>query len=414
MRQNNNTLDAGDRSSRRITALAVAWCINTFAYSIAYPFLPIYLHSTRGFPMSQVGLLYLLIGLARMLAPTAGGPLVDRFGRRGMLIAAPAARAVAYLVLAWFVYREAGFWQLSGMLFVVMFIGGFFQTASSAYVTDVAPAQARPEAFSKIRVGLNIGWMAGPAVGAFLARTPFALLFAVTGVLCLVTPVIVFFSCPEPENGGAEYREGAAGGERRGLLSVLGADATFLKMLLFAFPIFLVSSQLVTTLTVFARDHIGMTGNAVGLLYTLNGLVVILFQLRLSKAIVRVNLATRVSSGGLFYAAGYFAMAFCTTAWHAYLAVVVFTVGEMLTFPSLEAASSRMAPPGMVGRYMGIYGLVWGLGYSVGPFMGSLLYGRLADQPVRFWGVIVISALVAAGCFTRMRGVAALQQGEDA
>ena len=71
-----------------------------------------------------------------------------------------------------------------------------------------------------------------------------------------------------------------------------------------------------------------------------------------------------------------------------------------------------MAPARMVGRYMGIYGLVWGLGYSVGPFFGSLLYERLADAPVRFWGAIVIFALVAAGCFTRMRNVTALGQSK--
>jgi predicted MFS family arabinose efflux permease len=402
--------DSGGRTpagaDRRITALSVAWCINTFAYSIAYPFLPIYLHSTRGFPMSAVGLLYLIMGMARMLSQPVSGALVDRIGRRAVLIWAPAVRGIAFLVLAGFVYVDAGLWTLAALLFAVMFTGGFFQNASAAYVTDITSPAARPEAFSRVRVGSNIGWMAGPAVGACLARTPFALLFGITGILCMVTPFVAYASCPEPS------RRGSAGSRAPGVAGALRGDREFLLLLLFAFPLFLVSSQIVSTLSIFAKDVIGMGGNEVGLIYTLNGLLVIVFQLRVTRAFARVDLARRVAAGSICYAVGYFAFAFCGTAGHAFVAVAVFTLGEMLVFPSLEAASSRMAPDGMVGRYVGTYGLVWGIGYAVGPFLGALLYERFAAEPVRLWGAIVVFALIAGGCFMRMARVPALRAAD--
>jgi len=148
----------------------------------------------------------------------------------------------------------------------------------------------------------------------------------------------------------------------------------------------IVSSQLISTLSIFAKDHIGMSGGEIGFLYTLNGLIVIALQMGISRAIGHSNLALRIAFGALFYAVGYFSFAFCRHPWQAFLSVSIFTIGEMLVFPSLSSAASRMAPPAMVGRYMGLYGLVWGLAYSVGPFMGPVLYEHVGDRPVVFWG----------------------------
>jgi len=387
---------------RRLHALTVAWCINAFAYAIAYPFLPIYLHSERGFPMHQVGTMYLIMGMARMLAPPICGPLVDRFGRRLILIAAPAVRGMTYLVFAAAVFCHADFWALAILLFAVMFLGGFFQNATDAYVADITPAPQRAEAFSRIRVGLNIGWMAGPAVGAFLARTPFALLFAVTGALCLLTPIAIALFCPEPEQHGAKEDETP-------LIAVFRRDRAFLFLLAASFPVFLVSSQLVSTLSVYAKEHVGMSSAEIGFLYTLNGLLVIIFQMPLSRSVARVHFALRAAAGAVFYTLGYFSVAFCRQAWQMLLSVAVFTVGEMLAFPTLSSSASHMAPSGMVGRYLGLYGLMWGLAYSLGPFLGSVLYEHLGHEPALFWGAIALCGVAASVGFLRMRRLAVLR-----
>ncbi|MCX7935838.1 MAG: MFS transporter, partial [Planctomycetota bacterium] len=303
-------------AERRLAALSVAWCINAFAYAIAYPFLPIYLHSERQFPMREVGSMYLIMGIARMLAPAVSGPLVDRFGRRLILIAAPAVRGLAYFAFAAAVYADANFWTLAGLLFLVMFLGGFFQNATDAYVTDITPPAQRADAFSRLRVAFNLGCTAGPAVGAFLARTPFALLFAITGALCLLTPLVVGFFCPEPER--YEPKE-----ESESFVAVLSRDRVFLFLLAAAFPLFIVSSQLITTLSVYAKEHVRLSSAAIGCLYTLNGLLVIAFQMPLSRAVERRHFAWRAAVGALFYALGYFSAAFCNHAWQMLLAVTV-------------------------------------------------------------------------------------------
>jgi len=81
------------------------------------------------------------------------------------------------------------------------------------------------------------------------------------------------------------------------------------------------------------------------------------------------------------------------------LATIVFTVGECFTFPLFSLVSARLAPAGMVGRYLGLYRLIFGLAYSLGPWFGALLFERWAREPVWLWGGLSIWAAVAAVFF---------------
>jgi predicted MFS family arabinose efflux permease len=283
-------------------------------------------------------------------------------------------------------------------------MGQFFQSASDAYVSDITPTQLRPDAYSRIRVGLNLGWMIGPAIGAFLARTPFSLIFAFTGVLCLGGAAIAFLFCSEtlpPDRHTVRppplSRWSLPG--RRELVWHLSC----------AFMLFLVTSQLVSTLSVYAVGLPGIDKNGVGFLYTVNGLVVILVQIPLNRFLGGGRLSIRLAAGALLYSLGYFSMGYGTAWIHLMLSVVVLTLGETLTEPALAAGVSRLSTPERMGRAMGLYGLVRGMGYSLGPYLGALLYERLATQPVLLWGLLAASAVPAAVGFLLMRRVEGLK-----
>ena len=81
------------KHDNRSTSLAAAWAINSLAYSIVYPFIPIYLHEERNIPMDVVGTIFPLMGLAVILAPPVSGWLTDRIGRRFMMQFGQSSRA---------------------------------------------------------------------------------------------------------------------------------------------------------------------------------------------------------------------------------------------------------------------------------------------------------------------------------
>jgi predicted MFS family arabinose efflux permease len=378
----------------RINVLAVAWCLDHFAISITYPFLPIYLNKERGFPMEQVGVVFLLMGLGRILGPSVAGPLVDTFGRRAVLVAGPAAHGAIVWALAVLVAFGAGFWTLAGMLFFTTFFGTFFSSASDAYTTDLTTPAQRPQAFSRIRVGLNTGWMLGPAIGAFMTRTPFAQLFAAAGAMCFATAVITWLRCTEKSDAATTMARSSTGARsfRRHFLR----DRQFHVYLVLCFLVFLTCSQLSTTLAIYASKTVGIEQNLLGFLYTLNGLLVILLQIPLDQRLAGSSIGPRLAAGALCFALGYGALGWCTNYTHLLLAVSVFTAGEIVALPALNSLGTQLAPADMVGRYMGMYQLIFGVGYSIGPYIGSVLYARWADQPRLMWSVLASAAMLAA------------------
>jgi MFS family permease len=80
---------------------------------------------------------------------------------------------------------------------------------------------------------------------------------------------------------------------------------------------------------------------------------------------------------------------------HLILCIVLMTFAEMISIPATTAATGSLAPPDRVGRYMGLYGLVQGIGWSMGPFMGSQLFDVYAGRPVTLWAMLSFSALMA-------------------
>jgi len=343
--------------------------------------------------MSKVGLIFPVMGLATIIGSPFSGYLSDRFGRRIVMYIGPFLRGLSHFSLAFMAATDASLIVITIGLFFAFFLGTFFQNSANAYVTDLIDADDRTVAFSNIRVGLNIGWMIGPAIGAFLARTPFSLLFLMTGVFCFLTAFTVYRLCPElpSSNGEANY-------DRTPIVSfpeIIARDRLFLLFLSLCFLLFLSVSQFVSTLSIYATKIVGISKTQLGLLYTLNGAIVIISLIHLNKKLQKNNIFLRIGLGAIIYVFAFLGFGASLNWTHLILCIVLMTFAEMLSIPAATAATGSLAPRDMVGRYMGLHGLVQGVGWSLGPFFGSLLFEGYADKPVVLWATLSSAALIA-------------------
>jgi MFS family permease len=380
-------------AQKRLNILSIIFAINTLAFSIAYPFLPIYLHTIRKIPMSQVGLIFPAMGLAIIIGSPFSGYLTDKFGRRILMLIGPFFRSLAFFGLALMAAFNAPFIAIALGLFCSSFLGIFFQNSANAYVTDLIHENDRIVAFSKIRVGLNIGWMIGPALGAFLARTPFSFLFLLTGILCLVTTFSVFKFCPELPAG--EIEEDKTIKSKTSFLEIFRQDRFFLQFLLLCFLLSLSISQFISTLSIYSTKIVGITKTQLGLLYTINGAIVIVFLIYLNKKLQNKNIFLRIGCGSIVYIFSFIGFGLSLTWAHLIMCIIIMTFAEMISVPATTAAAGSLASPNMVGRYIGLFGLVQGVGWSIGPYFGALLFESYADQPVFLWGILSSTALIA-------------------
>jgi MFS family permease len=79
------------------------------------------------------------------------------------------------------------------------------------------------------------------------------------------------------------------------------------------------------------------------------------------------------------------------------LAIVVITIGEMITFPTNRVLAVSFAPAEMRGRYMAIYDLGWTLPATFGPAAAGLILDNY--DPNLLWYVGGILCLISAACF---------------
>ena len=97
-------------------------------------------------------------------------------------------------------------------------------------------------------------------------------------------------------------------------------------------------------------------------------------------------------------ALGYLSVGFVPAFGYLLGSMTVITLGEILHAPSASTAVAAIAPEGKTGRYMGFFGLAESLGWSVGPFIGGLLFdATVPTAPTLLWvavaGVGVLAAL---------------------
>ncbi len=357
---------------------------------MSLPFLSLYLHQQRGLPMTVVGTIMMLSALLSPVGRLAGGDLADRVGRRPVLMWAVGSRACLFFVLAALIWQNTAVWAIALCYSTVRLSGAFAMPCISAMIADLSPPEQRTEAYGLLRVGSNVGWAAGPAIGGYLAVVlPYATLFAFSAAASAVSLALVFGLAREPVPL-EEPQRGLAG------LSATLRDRRFTLFVGLSALVLLVSGQLVSTLSVFTVDRLGLSEARFGGLLTLNGALVVALQYPLARAAARLRRNRALVLGSVLYGLGYLCLGWLHSYWALLGVITVVTLGEMVFQPTALVVAADMAPPGRRGAYMGTFGLAEALGWSAGPFLGGVLLDAFPRSPALMWGAITSLAFAAA------------------
>ena len=147
------------------------------------------------------------------------------------------------------------------------------------------------------------------------------------------------------------------------------------------------------------RD-LGMQESFFGWMFTINTVLIVLFEVRLNLSTSHWSHGRSLATGGLFLAAGFGAMALTTSASGVALTVVIWTIGEMILLPSMSNFVAEIAPADRRGEYMGLYSMSFA---GTAP-IGNIVAGSLAER-IGLAATLSLNAalIVAAGLFARRR-----------
>ena len=367
--------------------------LNSAAFSISLPFIALYLHQDRHVSMTVVGFIILFSGILSAMVQIYAGALSDQLGRRPLLIASVVASGVLYTGMAFLIGANAPVWTIVALYSLVRCSLMMQRPAIQAMIVDLCPREKLVEANGVLRVGQNLGWAFGPAIGGYLlVSIPYSWLF---GVAALISIAIIFFvyssikeTCHLVEEKITLPKIFSAAGNRPFLMFVLLCVLLFLSM-----------GQMGSTLSVFSVDRAGFSLEQYGSLLTLNGLCVVALQYPTARLVSRIRHSHALAIGGLFYGLGWMVMGLVGSYGLAVAAMAIITLGEITIAPTSLAVVGEHSPPGMRGRYQGFFGISETLGVSVGPFMGGILLDRYAGDNFAVWGTIGLIALSAGAGF---------------
>jgi MFS family permease len=375
---------------RRLWVLMLGWFISSLGFGAVVPFVSIYFHTELGISMSLIGSFFLLAAVFRSSSQIIGGELSDRIGRRRLLIISQVNRSLVFLGTGLAIALNQSFWVIAGILLFNYLLSSFFQPVASAMVVDLVPKDKRVEGYSILRTAGNAGWGTGPAIGGFLAAYGYEYLFYFCGVSAFISGILIWAYVKETHHN-------ADNNNRESILasfSVLRNNPTLSVFMISALLLFLTMGQLVSTLSVFMSKTLEFSSRNIGWVYTYNALLVILFQIPVSRMIRKINMFKLMIFASFLYFIAYAAMGWVNTFFMVLFMITVITAGEIIGVPTGNAIVSYMSPEGKHGRYQGIYSLATTLGWSVGPFIGGISMD-LFDNTKMLWLFLALFSFAA-------------------
>lgn len=366
--------------------VVIAATLMSQAGNMAFVFLVPYLIKL-GFSLSAASFAFAIFSGSMLIGGLFAGSVVDKLGALRILTSALIANGLLLLIfplmhLYFFILIFCSLW---GLIF------GLVRPASQTFVSYVSKPGLHKITFSVHRLAINLGMSAGPVVGGYLVYHSFYFIFIVNGIANVLAASILLIGLIR--SAWFNYRPARL---HKVIWTVkwLKQDPVLRLFVLGLIPVSMVFFQQDAAFPVFLSDDLGIPLSFYGWLFTINTLMIVLFELPLNIATINWPYRVNFILGTLFITLGFASFLFASLAWHIILLTMVATVGEMILFPAASSYIADIAPETHRGSYMSMYSTCSNLGMFLGPWSGAIIMQHFGAPALwvscGFWGMISV------------------------
>jgi MFS family permease len=326
-----------------------------------------------------------------------GGHLADRIGRRNTIAVSMFGSAVMMVALS----QARGYATILTTTLLAGAAAELYRPAAMALIGDLVTPEQRVTAFGMYRFAVNLGFAAGPATAGLLANRSFLYVFLGDALTSLVYGFIALIALPHGlRSRGTEESAG------EGALSHALRNRAFVLFLVASLCTTWIEFQTHSTLPLYIESK-GHSTAVYGMLMSINGLLIVLFELAITAWTQRFPPQPVIALGYALSGIGFALTGLAESVYALAATVVVWTAGEMIWAPVTGAYVTGLAPERYRGRYNGLWVLTWSIGMLLGPWVGTLLFQR---EPSLLWiACATVGSLGAALALVRPRQEQVLQ-----
>ncbi|MCF7567785.1 MFS transporter [Sabulilitoribacter arenilitoris] len=377
----NNYLNTFNGLSREVWWLALITLINR-AGTMVIPFLSLYLKEDLDFSISDVGWVMSAFGLGSVIGSWIGGQLTDKIGFYKVMVFSLLATGILFVALQ-FLTTFVSFCM--GIL-LVMLVADMFRPAMFVALSAYSKLENKTRSVTLIRLAINLGFSAGPAIGGFIITTlSYSGLFWVDGITCILA-ALVLINVLNPKttklideikakNPKSAYHD--------------KAFLIFLVSMMFFGVVFL---QYFSTMPIYYKDVHQLTEIEIGVLLGMNGFLIFVFEMPVIKWLENTTFTKTglMLFGGLLTGLSFLILNF--TPWTGVLifGMLLMTFGEMIAFPFSNAFAMDRAKKGNQGEYMALYTIAFSIAHIFGHNAGLQMTDKLGFKNT--WYIITILA----------------------
>ena len=377
------------------TEVKMKWVVlasffNNAGAAFLWPLTTVYMHNYLHQSLATAGLVLFIMSCAMIAGNYLGGILFDHWHPYKTAIASVSIATLAVITLI--------FWHSWPVFAVLLVIVGFGDGANitvvNAYAASIKGQSAR-YVFNILYMALNVGVVVGTLLVGFLLDLGVTVVFAVTSVCYMAFLVLtaltfnVTVKRTEVEKVTATVASKAHHEKLVWLICLVTATA-YLSYVLW-------ESVMAVHLT---NMHIPFY--AYSLLWTMNGILIIVGQPFVNKLAPYVKLRRQIEIGMLIFATSFFLLIFAKTFSLFIVDFLILTVGEMLGLPAMPALIDEITDPSQTGKYQGMVNMSMSIGRAIGPLYGGLIIDH-ANYSILFLSVTVMMVVSLIAMSARAR-----------
>ncbi|NOH78311.1 MFS transporter [Vibrio sp. RE86] len=342
------------------------------SFFMAWPFLVVFLYQDYNASAIEVGS---MLAAASLLGSGVGlysGYLSDKFGRKWLMVLG--------CVIAFFAYCGIGLADQMWQFYVLVLMTGLMHPlidgpAKAVLGDSLADHKDRELALNIRYFVLNIGGAIGPLLGVTLALANPQGLFLVTGFTHLAYALWIIFGIERKKDRTDKEANGSVLPNFRQTMKVISQDKIFVLLLMANLMLMFVYAQLESSVPqVIVRSGIVDAATLIAMLMFVNTVTIVSLQFPLLKLLEKLPLFTRTRIGMVAIMFGQLAFMVSpndsTLGW--VIACFIVSVGEVITFPTINVQIDRLAPAHLRGSYFGATG-IYTLGFAIGPLVGGAM-----------------------------------------